>query len=70
MVYCISIKPKALKALELINDLYYSKTKEAIYSLSANPRPVGYIKLKGGKVTVFVLPIIELFMRFLMMYLL
>lgn len=47
MVYCISIKPKALKALELINDPYYSKIKEAIYSLSANPRPVGYIKLKG-----------------------
>ena len=47
MLNSISIKPKAFKALENINDPYYSKIKEAIYSLSANPRPAGFIKLKG-----------------------
>ena len=35
------------KALEKINEPYYSNIKEAIYSLADNPRPKGYKKLKG-----------------------
>ncbi len=47
MAYKITLKKRALKALEKINEPYYSNIKEAIYSLASNPRPVGYIKLKG-----------------------
>lgn len=36
-----------MKALEKVNEPYYSKTKKAIYSLADNPRPTGYKKLKG-----------------------
>lgn len=47
MIYQITIKPKAIKSLEKINEPYYSKIKEAIYSLAHNPRPQGYKQLKG-----------------------
>jgi mRNA interferase RelE/StbE len=33
--------------LEKISNPYYSKVKEAILALANNPRPTGYIKLKG-----------------------
>jgi mRNA interferase RelE/StbE len=33
--------------LEAINEPYYSSIKTAIYSLTDNPRPNGYKKLKG-----------------------
>ena len=47
MTYQISIKRRALKALEDINEPYYASIKAAIYNLANNPRPKGYKKLKG-----------------------
>jgi mRNA interferase RelE/StbE len=47
MVYNVSLKKRAIKALEKINEPYYSNIKEAIYNLADNPRPKGFIKLKG-----------------------
>jgi mRNA interferase RelE/StbE len=47
MFYNITLKKRAIKALEKINEPYYSAIKEAIYSLAHNPRPVGCKKLKG-----------------------
>lgn len=47
MVYQVSLKKRVLKALEDINEPYYSKIKEAIYRLADNSRPQGYKKLKG-----------------------
>lgn len=47
MVYSITFKKKAIKALTKINEPYYSAIKTAIYNLAENPRPNGYIKLKG-----------------------
>lgn len=47
MVYSITFKKKAIKALTKINEPYYSAIKNAIYDLANNPRPNGYIKLKG-----------------------
>jgi mRNA interferase RelE/StbE len=37
MAYKISLKKRAIKALEKINEPHYSNIKEAIYSLSNNP---------------------------------
>ena len=34
--------------MEDINEPYYTNIKKAIYSLAENPRPFGYLKLKGG----------------------
>jgi mRNA interferase RelE/StbE len=36
-----------MKALEDINEPYYSSIKAAIFDLANNPRPQGYKKLKG-----------------------
>ncbi len=47
MTYKITLKKRVLKALEKINDPYYSNIRVAIYALGNNPRPKGYIKLKG-----------------------
>jgi mRNA interferase RelE/StbE len=47
MTYNVTLKKRAIKALENINEPYYSNIKEAIYSLAKNPRPAGYKKLKG-----------------------
>jgi len=47
MSYNITLKKRAIKALEKINEPYYSAIKEAIYNLAQNPRPVGCKKLKG-----------------------
>lgn len=47
MTYKVTLKKRAIKALENINEPYYSNIKEAIYSLANNPRPAGYKKLKG-----------------------
>ena len=49
MPYQITIKRKVLKALEKIDEPYYSNIKAAIYALADNPRPFGYLKLKGNK---------------------
>ena len=48
MTYNITLKKRAIKALEGINEPYYSNIKEAIYALADNPRPQGYKKLKGN----------------------
>ena len=47
MAYQINLQRRAIKALQNINDPYYSAIKEAIYNLADNPRPQGYKKLKG-----------------------
>ena len=47
MAYQVTIKKQAIKALEHINDPYYTNIKKAIYALADNPRPFGYKKLKG-----------------------
>lgn len=47
MAYKVTIGSKAVKALEKINEPGYSAIKTAIYNLADNPRPYGYIKLKG-----------------------
>lgn len=47
MPYQITIKKSAIKALEKINEPFYTHIKEAIYQLADNPRPQGCKKLKG-----------------------
>ena len=47
MAYQVTLKKQAIKAFKNVTEPYYSKLKEAIYALSDNPRPKGYIKLKG-----------------------
>lgn len=47
MKYTVVIEKHAAKSLEKIHEPDYSKIKTAIISLTANPRPTGYIKLKG-----------------------
>lgn len=47
MVYQVFIRKRAVKVLETIKEPYYSSLKIAILRLSQNPRPTGYIKLKG-----------------------
>ncbi len=47
MTYNVTLKKRTIKALEKINEPYYSSIKEALYSLADNPRPAGYKKLKG-----------------------
>lgn len=46
-MYSINFTKQAIKELEKINEPYYSAIKDAILSLAENPRPNGYIKLKG-----------------------
>jgi len=46
-VYQVTLKSRALKALEKISEPYYSAVKKAVYSLAKNPRPQGCKKLKG-----------------------
>ena len=47
MAYQLALKKNPIKTLEKIDEPYYSKIKQAIYSLANNPRPAGYIKLKN-----------------------
>lgn len=47
MTYTVTLKKRAIQALEKINEPYYSGIKKAIYNLAENPRPQGYKKLKG-----------------------
>jgi mRNA interferase RelE/StbE len=49
MAYTVTIKKRAMKALEDINEPYYSNIKAAVFALANNPRPQGYIKLKGRR---------------------
>jgi len=46
-MYKLRIGKEVQKALEKIDEPYYSKIKAAILKLAKNPRPVGYKKLKG-----------------------
>jgi mRNA interferase RelE/StbE len=46
MIYNVTLKKRVIKALEKINEPYYSNIKEAIYSLADNPRTTGYKILK------------------------
>lgn len=47
MSYQVNISNRAIKALTKVPEPYYSKLKQALYSLTDNPRPVGCKKLKG-----------------------
>jgi len=47
MTYQVTLRNRAIKALQHIIELYYSNIKSAIYNLADNPRPHGYKKLKG-----------------------
>ncbi|AFL80294.1 addiction module toxin, RelE/StbE family [Aequorivita sublithincola DSM 14238] len=47
MTYKVSIKKSAVKILNKIQEPYYSSIKSSILQLGENPRPQGYIKLKG-----------------------
>lgn len=47
MAYNVTLKKRAIKALEKISEPFYSNIKVAIYSLAEDPRPKGYKKLKG-----------------------
>ena len=46
-MYKVEIEKKAAKALERINEPDYYRIKTAILNFTNNPRPFGYIKLKG-----------------------
>lgn len=46
-MYKLRIEKAVQKALEKINEPYYSKIKTTILNLAKNPRPAGYKKLKG-----------------------
>lgn len=47
MTYQVTLRQSAIKALQRINEPYYSHLKEAIYHLAEQPRPAGCKKLKG-----------------------
>jgi mRNA interferase RelE/StbE len=47
MPYSLNFSRQALKDLEKINEPFYSNIKKSISDLTVNPRPHGYIKLKG-----------------------
>jgi mRNA interferase RelE/StbE len=46
-MYRLRIEKTVQKALDKIDEPYYSKIKIAILNLANNPRPKGYKKLKG-----------------------
>jgi len=43
----LRIEKAVVKALEKINEPYYSKIKAAILNLAKNPRPAGFKKTKS-----------------------
>ncbi|MCB0396035.1 MAG: type II toxin-antitoxin system RelE/ParE family toxin [Flavobacteriales bacterium] len=47
MPYKVTLRKRAIKSLEKIQEPYYSNIKTAIYDLADNPRPSGCKKLKG-----------------------
>lgn len=47
MAYTLTFSKQASKELEKIHEPFYSNIKQAIISLTENPRPNGYKKLKG-----------------------
>lgn len=46
--YKVVIEKKYLKDLKYIHPSYHKAIKETTFSLGDNPRPEGYIKLKGS----------------------
>lgn len=46
-MYKVRVERKAQKKLSKIPEPYYSNLKTAILDLGNNPRPQGYMKLKG-----------------------
>ena len=46
-MYKVQIERRAQKKLAKIPIPYYDKIKKAILDLEKDPRPIGYIKLKG-----------------------
>ena len=47
MSYTLNFSKRAFKELAKINEPFYSSIKIAIISLTENPRPQGFKKLKG-----------------------
>ncbi len=47
MGYTLNFSKRAFKELAKINEPYYTCIKVAVTSLTDNPRPQGYRKLKG-----------------------
>ena len=47
MGYTLNFSKRAFKELAKINEPYYTSIKVAVTSLTDNPRPQGYRKLKG-----------------------
>jgi mRNA interferase RelE/StbE len=45
MAYGLNFSRNSRKELEKISEPHYSRIKQAIYNLTQNPRPNGYIKL-------------------------
>lgn len=45
--YVVNFSRSALKQLERISEPYYTNIKNVIVNLAKDPRPQGYIKLKG-----------------------
>lgn len=46
-MYKVNFSKKASKSLQDISESFYSNIKKSILSLSQNPRPFGYKKLKN-----------------------
>jgi len=47
MKYTVVLQKRVIEAMEKISEPDFSKLKAAMFSLSDNPRPNGYKKLKG-----------------------
>jgi len=47
VAYQVIIKQRVIKALVKMNEPHYTQIRQAIFELCENPRPVGYVKLKG-----------------------
>ena len=47
MSFSITFSKQAIKALDQINEPFFSTIKESILALAENPRPFGYKQLKG-----------------------
>ena len=47
MPYQVIINKKVVKTLAKTNEPDYSNIKEVLFSLADNPRPYGYIQMKG-----------------------
>ena len=47
MPYKVRLNKQVFKVLEKLNEPEYSRIKNAIYDLADEPRPKGYIQLKG-----------------------